>query len=213
MLIRSGAGFDPVASDTESVYSERSGYEQERRSTVATFLQETTSSKPKNNDQANALAPLKINARNKLSIDSSPLSTPQAVSSSSSKGTFFSPLRPASPSRRSATSSASSTPRGTASPSRVRSGAINDYLSNGWSILSFGDEVRRGGKAVENRVVDAHTLRLMYNRYLQWRFFNARADVEIAYKKITREVHAHAAPSFFPSVDLQSHSSSEYIHF
>lgn len=179
------AGFDPVASDTESVYSERSGYEQERRS-VATFLQETTS-KPKNNEQANALAPLKINARNKLSVDS-PLSTPQAVSSSS-RGTSFSPFRPASPSRRSATSSASSTPRGTPSPSRVRSGAINDYLSNGWSILSFGDEVRRVGKVVENRVVDAHTLRLMYNRYLQWRFFNARADVEIAYKKITREVH------------------------
>lgn len=190
MLIRSGAGFDPVASDNESVYSERSGYE--RRSTVATFLQETTSSKPKNNDQANALAPLKINARNyKLSIDGSPLSTPQAVSSSSSKGTFFSPFRPASPSRRSARSSASSTPT---SPSRVRSGVINDYLSNGWSILSFGDEVRRGGKAVENRVVDAHTLRLMHNRYLQWRFFNARADVEIAYEKTTREVHAHAAP-------------------
>ncbi|KAE9457236.1 hypothetical protein C3L33_10865, partial [Rhododendron williamsianum] len=158
-----------VASDTESVYSGRSGYEQERRS-VATFLQETTS-KPKNNEQANALAPLKINARNKLSVDS-PLSTPQAVSSSS-RGTSFSPFRPASPSRRSATSSASSTPRGTPSPSRVRSGAINDYLSNG---LSFGDGVRRVGKVVENRVVDAHTLRLMYNRYLQWRFFNARAD-------------------------------------
>ncbi|XP_058221196.1 QWRF motif-containing protein 2-like isoform X2 [Rhododendron vialii] len=177
------AGFDPIASDTESVYSERSGYEQERRS-VATYLQETTS-KPKNNE-ANALAPLKINARNKLSIDS-PLSTPHAVSSSS-KGTFFSPFRPASPSRRSVTSSASSTPRGTPSPSRVRSGAINDYLSNGWSILSFGDEAaRRGGRVGENRIGDAHVLRLMCNRHLQWRFFNARADVEIAYKKITRE--------------------------
>lgn len=104
---------------------------------------------------------------------------------------FNKPKEMKAPSRRSARSSASSTPT---SPSRVRSGVINDYLSNGWSILSFGDEVRRGGKAVENRVVDAHTLRLMHNRYLQWRFFNARADVEIAYEKTTREVHAHAAP-------------------
>ncbi|KAF7141822.1 hypothetical protein RHSIM_Rhsim06G0060900 [Rhododendron simsii] len=178
------AGFDPVvASDTESVYSERRGYEQERRSTVATFLQETAS------NEANALAPLKINARNKLSIDS-PISTPQAAVSSSSKGTLFSPFRPASPSRRSATSSASSTPRGTPSPSRVRGGVINEYYlsSNGWTILSFGDEARRsGGRVGENRIGDAHVLRLMYNRQLQWRFFNARADVEIAYKKITRE--------------------------
>ncbi|KAK4779252.1 hypothetical protein SAY86_006780 [Trapa natans] len=43
------------------------------------------------------------------------------------------------------------------------------------SILCFAADLR-SGKIGENKVADAHELRLLYNRLLQWRFVNARAD-------------------------------------
>ncbi|OWM70794.1 QWRF motif-containing protein 2-like isoform X1 [Punica granatum] len=43
------------------------------------------------------------------------------------------------------------------------------------SILCFAADLR-SGRIGENRVADAHELRLLYNRLLQWRFVNARAD-------------------------------------
>ncbi|KAH7849338.1 hypothetical protein Vadar_016507 [Vaccinium darrowii] len=181
---------DQVASDTESIYSENNGYVQGRRS-VARFLEETN--KPKN-----TLAPLKINVTNKLYVDSSPISTPKGVSSSRGFPTYpiLGPPRPASPSRR-PTSLASSTPRGRMPSSfRMRSGvtsALDDNLSNTPSILSFGGEVRRGGKVGENRIVDAHMLRVLDNRYLQWQFVNARVDAEMLFRRKTEEKSLYSA--------------------
>lgn len=181
---------DQVASDTESIYSENNGYVQGRRS-VARFWEETN--KPKN-----TLAPLKFNVTNKLYVDSSPISTPKGVSSSRGFPTYpiLGPPRPASPRKR-PTSLASSTTRGRMpSPFRVRSGVtstLDDNLSNTPSILSFGDEVRRGGKVGENRIVDAHMLRVMDNRYLQWRFVNARVDAEMLFRKKTEEKSLYSA--------------------
>ncbi|GMI74594.1 QWRF domain containing 2 [Hibiscus trionum] len=75
------------------------------------------------------------------------------------------------------TSSASSALRGL-SPARVRNAVGGQMIGdsvNTPSILSFSVDIRRG-KVGEDRIVDAHTLRLLYNRYLQWRFANARAE-------------------------------------
>jgi hypothetical protein len=55
------------------------------------------------------------------------------------------------------------------------------------SILSFSVDLRRG-KMGEDRIVDAHMLRLLYNRYLQWRFVNARADATFMVQRLSAEV-------------------------
>uniref|UniRef100_A0A199UBT9 Uncharacterized protein n=1 Tax=Manihot esculenta TaxID=3983 RepID=A0A199UBT9_MANES len=39
----------------------------------------------------------------------------------------------------------------------------------------------------EDRIVDAHMLRLLYNRYLQWRFVNARADASFMLHRLNAE--------------------------
>lgn len=133
--------------------------------------------------------PPKLHVTKKLMIDS-PSSSPRGVSAS--RG-LSSPLRgavrPASPSR-SVASSNSSPMRGT-SPSRVRNGVgstpLTSNLSSTSSILSFAADARRG-KVGENRIVDAHQLRLLYNQQLQWRFANARADAAMVVKKGIAEV-------------------------
>lgn len=61
------------------------------------------------------------------------------------------------------------------------------YPCNTPSILSFSVDIRRG-KMGEDRIVDAHMLRLLYNRYLQWRFVNARADATFMVQKLNAEV-------------------------
>jgi hypothetical protein len=68
------------------------------------------------------------------------------------------------------------------SPSRVRS-----MSSSSPSILSFSVDLRRG-KMGEDRIVDAHVLRLLYNRYLQWRFVNAREDATFMVQRLNAEV-------------------------
>lgn len=103
-----------------------------------------------------------------------------ADSSLSTSRTMASPIRgssrPASPSK-AWTPLSPSPSKGMSSPSRVRpgSGGLTSSSNFNSSILSFSVEVRRG-KMGEDRVVDAHMLRLLYNRYLQWRFVNARVD-------------------------------------
>ncbi|KAL5559153.1 hypothetical protein UlMin_035364 [Ulmus minor] len=123
----------------------------------------------------------------KLSLDSS-ISSPRGVvysrgQSSPIRGAF----RPASPSK-AAISSTSSPMRGM-SPSRVRNllpGTPNGSLCNTPSILSFAADPRRG-KVGENRIFDAHVLRLLHNRVLQWRFVNARADAALAEQRLNAE--------------------------
>ncbi|KAJ4886938.1 Protein SNOWY COTYLEDON 3 [Raphanus sativus] len=93
--------------------------------------------------------------------------------------------RPASPSKVWATGQA----RAVSSPSRVRNGVseqMNAYNRILPSILCFSADIRRG-KIGEDRVVDAHLLRLLYNRHLQWRFANARADSAFMVQRLSAE--------------------------
>ncbi|KAM7516998.1 hypothetical protein LguiA_006581 [Lonicera macranthoides] len=192
---------DPFPSDTESVSSGSSSGVQECGNgnahrprgimVPARFWQETNNRLRRVQEGGSPLSKnngLKPTTK-KLLNDSSILS-PRGVSAS--RGVSSSPLRgvtrPSSPSRN-AISSTSSPSRGMASPTRVRNG-VTSTLSNNWtntpSILSFAADARRG-KVGENRIMDAHLLRLQYNRHLQWRFVNARADAAMLTQKVTAE--------------------------
>ncbi|KAI8004615.1 QWRF motif-containing protein 2 [Camellia lanceoleosa] len=157
---------------------------QETTNRLQRRLPEQVSPISKNNNGLKTVTPPKLNALKKSYMDS-PISTPRGVSGS--RG-LSSPLRcgvrPASPSKL-VTSSVSSPSRGMMSPSRVRNGGVastvNNDLGNTPSILSFAADVRRG------KVGDAHVLRLLHNRHLQWRFINARADNAMMVQKVTAE--------------------------
>ncbi|KAE8056945.1 hypothetical protein FH972_013676 [Carpinus fangiana] len=130
--------------------------------------------------------PPKLTAPKKLSIDS-PVSSPRGVANSRGQ---LSPVRgaarPASPCKLGA--SCSSPLRGT-SPSRMWNGVAstpNSSLSNTPSILSFAVDVRRG-RIGDNRMVDAHVLRILHNRFLQWRFVNARAGAALSAQRSNAE--------------------------
>lgn len=118
-----------------------------------------------------------------------PVSSPRGVVNSKGQSSpIRAALRPASPSR-TAVSATSSPIRGT-SPSRVRSlvqGTPRSNLNSVPSILSIAADVR-SGKAGVNKILDAHVLRLLYNRLLQWRFVNARADAANSALKLNAEV-------------------------
>ncbi|KAL3371837.1 hypothetical protein AABB24_008400 [Solanum stoloniferum] len=96
-------------------------------------------------------------------------------------------LRPASPSK-ALTPSANTPLRGMPSPTRTNGSMVS--ISNNScimpSILSFAADARRG-KVGENRIVDAHELRLLYNRNLQWRFVNAQAEAALRAQTTTAE--------------------------
>uniref|UniRef100_A0A5B6ZJ61 Putative QWRF motif-containing protein 2 n=2 Tax=Davidia involucrata TaxID=16924 RepID=A0A5B6ZJ61_DAVIN len=153
------------------------------------------------NNGMKTVVPPKLVATKKL-LNDSPISSPRGVSSTS-RG-LSSPLRgaarpvspskigaarPASPNKIMTPLTTSSPSRGMPSPSRVRYGAastLSNNLSNTPSILSFAADIRRG-KMGENRIVDAHLLRLLYNRHLQWRFVNARTDASLLVQRVTAE--------------------------
>ncbi|XP_066398154.1 QWRF motif-containing protein 2-like [Miscanthus floridulus] len=88
--------------------------------------------------------------------------------------------------------------RGAASPSRGRSGEAspNGHMvqapANAPSIISFAAEVRRAKKG-ENRIEEAHRLRLLDNRHLQWRCINARTDATLLVQSFTAEKTLHSA--------------------
>ncbi|EER92673.1 hypothetical protein BDA96_01G494800 [Sorghum bicolor] len=88
--------------------------------------------------------------------------------------------------------------RGAASPSRGRSGEVspNGHMvqapANAPSIISFAAEVRRAKKG-ENRIEEAHRLRLLDNRHLQWRCINARTDATLLVQSFTAEKTLHSA--------------------
>ncbi|KAL6213266.1 hypothetical protein ACLB2K_012713 [Fragaria x ananassa] len=118
--------------------------------------------------------------------DSNAVSSPRTMSSPIRGAT-----RPASPGKL-WTSSSLSPSRGSASPSRARNSFSGPgQLSSGYaastpSFLSFSIDTRRGKKG-EDRIVDAHMLRLLYNRYVQWRFVNARADATYMVQRVNAE--------------------------
>ncbi|KAF5731844.1 hypothetical protein HS088_TW18G00529 [Tripterygium wilfordii] len=110
-----------------------------------------------------------------------PLASPRKIASPAMGAT-----RPASPSKLWASSAS---PLRGLSPARVRNavgGLLNVNSINTPSILSFSVDVRRG-KIGEDRIIDAHLLRLLYNRYLQWRFANARTDATFMVQRLNAE--------------------------
>lgn len=98
-------------------------------------------------------------------------------------------IRPSSPSNASSTSSFAS--RRLPSPSRTRpstpvspcSSVRSDSAS---SILSYIGDATRGKKSPAH-IEDAHQLRLLHNRNLQWRFTNAYVDEMLSIQKMSAE--------------------------
>ncbi|XP_052194501.1 QWRF motif-containing protein 2-like [Diospyros lotus] len=193
---------DVTASDTDSVSSGSTSGVQECGGTVrgqsgprgiavsARFWQETNSrlrrlqdpGSPLSTSPAKLVGPPKFIQTKKLPTDG-PLSSPRTMSSPVRGG-----MRPASPSKL-MPSMGSSPSRGMLSPSRVRnsvSGTVSSNFGETSSVLSFAVDVRRG-KVGENRIVDAHLLRLLYNRHLQWRFVNARSEAALLVQKHNAE--------------------------
>jgi len=131
-------------------------------------------------------------------------SSPDAPSNNSEKSTPPKQLARRSPSpsriliRPSSPSNASSTPsfasRRLPSPSRTRpstpvspcSSARSDSAS---SILSYIGDATRGKKSPAH-MEDAHQLRLLHNRNLQWRFTNSYVDEMLSIQKINAEVNS-----------------------
>ncbi|WOK92343.1 hypothetical protein Cni_G01034 [Canna indica] len=113
-------------------------------------------------------------------LSDSPLSSPRSASSP-----LRGPMRPSSPGKLAASPS-----KGMASPLRARSNVMNvssiGRLGNAPSIISFAAEVRRAKKG-ENRIEEAHLLRLLDNRHLQWRCVNARVNSALLLQKLTVE--------------------------
>ncbi|XP_020675239.1 QWRF motif-containing protein 2 [Dendrobium catenatum] len=97
------------------------------------------------------------------------------------------PVRPSSPNK-----PASSASRVIASPSQARgtstlaSSSPANLQANAPSILSFAAEVRRNRKG-ENRIEEAHMLRLLHNRHLQWRCANARTNTIVMVQRMVVE--------------------------
>ncbi|KAL5777615.1 hypothetical protein ACOSP7_010541 [Xanthoceras sorbifolium] len=213
VVIGSGVRSDPVASDTESVSSGSTSETHDSNGVVnqthrgprgivvpARFWHETSNRLRRQPDPSSPVARnngLKTNSSTpklvvpkKFGVDSPSSSPKGVVNTRGLSSPIRGAVRPASPSKLS--TSASSSPVRGVSPSRIRNSfgvGLSSNLSNvnsTPSILSFTADVRRG-KIGENRVVDAHLLRLFYNRLLQWRFVNARADAALSAQRLTAE--------------------------
>ncbi|PIA33174.1 hypothetical protein AQUCO_04200141v1 [Aquilegia coerulea] len=201
---------DLIASDTESVSSGGSsgvhewggGLGRMRNvpptprgiSVPARFWQETNSRMRRLHEPGSTLGMMatpKPNLTKRFSVESPALS-PRSISSNRiTASPLRGAVRPASPSKL-MVSSTPSPSRGMLSPSRTRNataGSAAAQLSNMPSILSF---VGRG-KIGENRIVDAHTLRLLYNRQLQWGFVNARGNAAMLVQRLTTEKNLYNA--------------------
>ncbi|XP_009625178.1 QWRF motif-containing protein 2-like [Nicotiana tabacum] len=187
---------DLTASDTDSVSSGSTSGVQEcggssrirgvPRGIVvsARFWQETNSRLRRLQDPG---SPLSTSPGSKLVVPPKlrkyssdvPISSPRTMSSP-----IRGSIRSASPSKL----IGSSPSRGMPSPSRVRNvvSTINSNFLETPSVLSFAVDVRRG-KVGENRIVDAHLLRLLYNRHLQWRFVNATTEATLLVQKHNAE--------------------------
>ncbi|KAL6502469.1 hypothetical protein OROHE_024474 [Orobanche hederae] len=178
---------DSVSSDSTSGVQECSANGPRRIAVSARFWQETNSRLRRLQDPG---SPLSASPSSKLivppklkrySSDGPSLSSPRRMSSPV-RGV----IRPASP--RKVMSPIGSSPLRAHSPSRIRnavSSISNSFLDTP-SVLSFAVDVRRG-KVGENRIADAHLLRLMYNRHLQWRFVNARTEAVLLAQKHSAE--------------------------
>ncbi|XP_042445291.1 QWRF motif-containing protein 2-like isoform X2 [Zingiber officinale] len=118
-------------------------------------------------------------------LSDSPLSYPSSTSSP-----LRGPMRPPSPSKLVAS-------RGMSSPQRTQTNVAMSTspiarAGNAPSIISFAAEVRRAKKG-ENRIEEAHLLRLLDNRHLQWRCVNSRANAALILQKLTIEKNIYNA--------------------
>ncbi|XP_038886141.1 QWRF motif-containing protein 2-like [Benincasa hispida] len=144
---------------------------------------------------AKTSVPSKVNIPKKHSIDS-PASSPRQVANNNMEQS--SPIRVpvglASPSKLLASSISISSPS-KGSPSRVRCSVTNGF-GNKWSStpssLSFANDVRKG-KMGDSRMVDAHSLKMLNNRLLQWRFVNARVDIISSVQSLNAERNLFSA--------------------
>lgn len=135
-----------------------------------------------------------------LSVRSQSLPTPVSHPSSPSKASLLSPSsarglspsrsRPSTPPSRGVSPTPPSrgvSPSRGISPSRIRATNLSSQPSSSISVLSFIADFRKGKKGT-SYVDDAHQLRLLHNRYLQWRFANARAEAVLYIQNETAEV-------------------------
>ncbi|KAM0951465.1 putative QWRF family protein [Dioscorea sansibarensis] len=72
------------------------------------------------------------------------------------------------------------------SPLMVRSNG------NAPSIISFAAQLKKGKKG-EGRIEEAHLLRLLHNRLLQWRCVNARANAALSARRLAVEKSLYSA--------------------
>ncbi|XP_057782919.1 QWRF motif-containing protein 2-like [Salvia miltiorrhiza] len=186
---------DSVSSDSTSGVQEFGGSANGRNgprgiAVSARFWQETNSRLRRLQDPS---SPLSVSPTSKLMV-------PPNLRRSSSDGhglfmssprTMLSParsgIRPASPSKLMTTPVGSSPSRGH-SPSRIKNAVstINNNFIETPTVLSFAVDVRRG-KVGESRIFDAHLLRLLYNRNLQWCFVNATTEAVMLVQKHSAE--------------------------
>ncbi|KAI7738092.1 hypothetical protein M8C21_010304 [Ambrosia artemisiifolia] len=147
------------------------------------FWQETNSRMRRLQDPSSPLStspgskpntPQKSFHSKRFSNDGYSLSSPKTTASPNR-------MRPSSPNKVMMRTPLSSPSRGIISPRRNSVCGVSDNYSETPSVLSFAVDVRRG-KVGENRFFDAHVLRLLYNRQLQWRFVNARNE-DILFKQ------------------------------
>ncbi|KAJ3702843.1 hypothetical protein LUZ61_006548 [Rhynchospora tenuis] len=107
------------------------------------------------------------------------------------------------PIRKSLSDSPTSSPRGSIrgspSPLKTRTGSgagmgmgTGPAPANAPSIINFAAEVRRAKKG-ENRIEEAHKLRLLDNRHLQWRCVNARARAALSAQRSAAEKYLYNA--------------------
>ncbi|XP_042381632.1 QWRF motif-containing protein 2-like isoform X2 [Zingiber officinale] len=157
----------------------------------ARFCQETSRTgrhpepySPVSSPDSRSAGQQKLSLIKKPSVDGS-LSSPRSASSP------LRPMRTPSPSKLAASATRGLTALRTRSNASLGTSPLS-HPGNAPSIISFAAEVRRTKKG-ENRIEEAHSLRLFDNRHLQWRFVNARSDTALLVEKLTVEKIIHNA--------------------
>ncbi|XAR51126.1 hypothetical protein NMG60_11005670 [Bertholletia excelsa] len=119
-----------------------------------------------------------------LPTTSCPPSTSEAFVSPSFLSRGVSPFRIRIPSSTSRAVSPCPSPSRPSTPSRPSSPSRQSSSST--SVLSFIADIMKGKKGAQH-IEDAHQLRLLYNRQLQWRYANARANATLYKQRIRIE--------------------------
>lgn len=108
-------------------------------------------------------------------------------------------------------SKGSSPLRGLPSPQRSRpahgvaAAMAGTARTLGGTMLNFGIDGRSRGKKAMTQQEEAQLLRILHNRWLQWRFVNARADSVMSSQKASAEVHIFELYLYAPCSSYYSH--------